>query len=284
MLELLRSLPLSEHGNAEQVGLPQYRCDLLAAGHLQLSPSQDYRYNNQFRQEQACILQITLNGYGYFQAGVHAVQKLQAGDCFIVDLPSETSYFLGKEPWEFIYLYYTGELAYHHSQSIIREHGYYFQLQDRPELEAALMQIMNMVNGSQRNGRMVSGALYQCLMAAYPKLDPHSQLGGVHRARDFIDSHYHDSNLSIQAIAASADLSRYHFSRIFKQTFELSPYAYLGNKRIDKAKELLLTTKLQSAQIAERVGFNDYPYFCNVFKKHIGMTPKQYRDAIHGEK
>lgn len=130
---------------------------------------------------------------------------------------------------------------------------------------------------------MISSALYACLMAAYPDVDPNSQLGGVERARQYMDSHFHDANLSIQHIAAAADLSRYHFSRLFKQTYDSSPYEYLSNKRMNQAKELLLTTQLPSAQIAQRVGFNDYPYFCNVFKKHVGMTPKQYRTAIHGQ-
>ena len=239
MLGELLQLPLFEHSNSHQVGLPQYRCDLLATGHLHLKPDSDYRYNNNFRQEQACVLQVTLSGHGCFQSEADQVHELHAGDCFIVTLPSDSSYFIGAQPWEFLYIYYTGELAYHHTQHIIDQDGFCFSISKRPQLAKALSQLSHGMLAKQRNSRNISGLLFQCLMAAYPNIDPNSQLGGVQRAREFIDTHFHDAELSIQSIADQADLSRFHFSRLFKQQFEISPYLYLIQKRMATAKELI---------------------------------------------
>ena len=103
--------------------------------------------------------------------------------------------------------------------------------------------------------------------------------GAVTMAKEYIRSHLDDTNLTLHAVAAHVGLSSNHFSYIFKQGVGVNFIKYLTNVRVDYARELLRTTDLSGAQIAEKVGFNDPNYFSVVFKKICGMTPREYRNG-----
>ena len=51
----------------------------------------------------------------------------------------------------------------------------------------------------------------------------------------------------------------------------------MTNLRIEKAKQLLCTSDMKMYEISEAVGYNDYAYFSQIFKRHMGTTPSQYR-------
>jgi AraC family transcriptional regulator len=72
----------------------------------------------------------------------------------------------------------------------------------------------------------------------------------------------------------------YHFSRLFKQSTGLSPYQYVTNSRIEKAKRLLVQTEEAINQIGQQVGFPNQSHFTNVFRKAMGVTPKAYREKV----
>ena len=78
-------------------------------------------------------------------------------------------------------------------------------------------------------------------------------------------------------IANQLFLSKYYFSRVFKQITGSSPYQYLINLRIGKAKELLVLTNCPLAEIAEMSGFSDVKNLIYLFKRQVGMTPGEYR-------
>ena len=110
-----------------------------------------------------------------------------------------------------------------------------------------------------------------------------TQTGGQHtriirQARDYIDQHYMEADLSLYGTASQVNLSSSHFSMVFShetcQTFK----EYLTNTRLKKARELLRTTSLSSNDISYQVGFNDPHYFSHVFKKITGFSPTEFRN------
>ena len=102
----------------------------------------------------------------------------------------------------------------------------------------------------------------------------------IRRARDYIESHYTDAELSLQALAAQANLSVSHFGVVFGQETGKTFKEYLTQVRLKKAKELLRMTSLRSADIAYQVGYNDPHYFSFVFKKHTGLSPIEFRSQV----
>jgi len=97
-------------------------------------------------------------------------------------------------------------------------------------------------------------------------------------AKMFIDDHY-DKNIELKEMAKVALLSRYHFHRIFKKTYCLTPLGYLTSLRIKKAKELL--SKGYSTQhVCLTVGFESTSSFIKLFKKKERVTPLQFSKAV----
>lgn len=97
-------------------------------------------------------------------------------------------------------------------------------------------------------------------------------------AKEYIRTHMDDASLTLNSMAEHVGLSSNYFGYVFKQRTGVNFIKYLTNVRMEHAKELLRTTDLTSAQIAERVGFLDPNYFSVVFKKTCGMTPREYRN------
>jgi AraC family transcriptional regulator len=91
---------------------------------------------------------------------------------------------------------------------------------------------------------------------------------------EYIDANL-DRSLKIIQIAAIAQLSPYHFIRLFKNSFGQTPYQYILQRRIEKGKYLLQHSKLSMEEIAAIVGFGDYSHFAKYLKRFTGLTPKQ---------
>ncbi|MGQ0620386.1 MAG: helix-turn-helix domain-containing protein [Panacagrimonas sp.] len=95
---------------------------------------------------------------------------------------------------------------------------------------------------------------------------------------DFIDSRLTDP-LKIDELADRACVSRAHFIRRFRDVTGMSPHRYITLRRVEKAKELLLSTRQGLAQIALDVGFGNQSHFTQVFHVLTGATPSQFRRA-----
>ena len=74
-------------------------------------------------------------------------------------------------------------------------------------------------------------------------------------------------------------MSPAHFSTVFSQTTGHSFISFLTSMRIAKARELLTTTGMKLSDIGMEIGYNEPNYFSHVFRKVVGMSPKDYRAA-----
>lgn len=93
-----------------------------------------------------------------------------------------------------------------------------------------------------------------------------------------IDSHYQDT-LSLDTLAEFVHLNKYYLAHLFSEAYGISPIHYLLERRLLHSKELLKTSSYSITQIAQVTGFSSANYFSQAFKKHTGMTPRQYRDS-----
>lgn len=86
-----------------------------------------------------------------------------------------------------------------------------------------------------------------------------------------------DTGISVSALAEACGLSRSHFSRMFKESTQVSPQQWLREQRLMKSKVLLEASTMMLAEIALECGFYDQPHFCRVFMKSEGLTPQAWQ-------
>lgn len=96
-------------------------------------------------------------------------------------------------------------------------------------------------------------------------------------ARSYIEQHFDNENISLNTVAASVNLSPNHFSTIFSQETGQTFIEYLTYVRMEKAKELLRSTSMKTAEIGYAVGYKDAHYFSYLFKKTQECTPREFR-------
>ena len=92
----------------------------------------------------------------------------------------------------------------------------------------------------------------------------------------YIRKHY-TSELSMQDVARAMNYSEAYFCKLFKQCFRVNFSAWLNEFRVEKAKEMLLQTRLSIREISLACGYTDANYFARVFKRITGKTPSEYR-------
>lgn len=88
--------------------------------------------------------------------------------------------------------------------------------------------------------------------------------------------------LSLADMASSAILSRFHFSRLFKEATGVSPGRFLSAVRIYHAKRMLLTTEMNVTDISFAVGYNSLGSFTNHFTDSVGIAPGRFRRLASG--
>jgi AraC-like DNA-binding protein len=98
-----------------------------------------------------------------------------------------------------------------------------------------------------------------------------------------IEAHAH-APLRLEALAAEAGLSPFHFLRLFSRVLGVTPHQYLVRTRLAHAVRLLSDRDLAITEIAYRVGFGDLSNFVRTFQRAAGVSPRAFRRAAAGER
>ena len=96
-------------------------------------------------------------------------------------------------------------------------------------------------------------------------------------AKTYMESHYMEYDLSLNAIAEKIGISASYLSRIFTSAYNMHFTQKLNDLRIEKSKELLADHDRLIRDIAQEVGFFTVQNFMRVFKQRTGITPSEYR-------
>lgn len=103
--------------------------------------------------------------------------------------------------------------------------------------------------------------------------------GIVENALQYIEEHYADESISLNAVARAINVSTNYLSAVFSQKMGRSFVEYLTQKRMARARQLLRQSGKRSSEIAAEVGYRDPRYFSFVFKKTQGCTPREFRSG-----
>ncbi|MCP3102221.1 AraC family transcriptional regulator [Myxococcus sp. K15C18031901] len=100
----------------------------------------------------------------------------------------------------------------------------------------------------------------------------------LRRVMDFVEAHLEEA-LGLESLAAVVDLSPSHFTRSFKRATGTTPHQFVLARRLERARELLLTTPHPLADIARRTGFASQSHFTALFRARFALTPARLRKA-----
>ncbi|QZY28644.1 helix-turn-helix domain-containing protein [Nocardioides coralli] len=98
----------------------------------------------------------------------------------------------------------------------------------------------------------------------------------LRRARDHLDRHFAD-DFDLDLLARLAGLSRFHFLRSFAATYRLTPAAYLAERRIERAQDLLRAANLTVTEVCHAVGYSSLGSFSSTFREIVGESPSEFQ-------
>jgi AraC-like DNA-binding protein len=99
----------------------------------------------------------------------------------------------------------------------------------------------------------------------------------------WIDAHSHQE-INLEDAAAQADVSPFHFLRLFSSVLRVTPHQYLVRSRLRHAARLLADDKNSITDIAYDVGFGDLSNFVRTFHRAAGVSPRRFREASRGDR
>lgn len=210
------------------------------------------------------LLHYVVSGFGKFtREGV--TYEVKPGEIFVIPPYIETYYQADAiKPWKYIWIGFTTEDV----PEVFRQ-----PIISCPNIGTVFHEMLSCTKF--KNGR--SAYLSSCLWKLVCMLSEHAEAKSSHidLAINYMNSDY-ANGITIQQIADSIGLNRKYFCSLFTKLIGVSPSEYLIHLRLNKAAELMTTYKQPPTIAAMSVGYNDIYHFSKIFKKHFGVSPREY--------
>ena len=100
----------------------------------------------------------------------------------------------------------------------------------------------------------------------------------VYLIRDYVNSNYMNSTLSVKDIGEYVKLSASYLCTFFKNSTGVTLNQYITEFRMEKAKQMLADPRYRVADISSAVGYSDGNYFSKSFRKYTGLSPSEFRE------
>ena len=228
--------------------------------------------------------------------GAWVANRVRAGDFFLTTAtePTELRWQAGGgQPFKVMHVYVGLLLLKRMVHEITGKDLADFAMREvsgeRDEALCGLLQCMHRELAGQRQPSAsamqgLAQALTVHLVRGYEQAAPQRVLRGglpaykLHRVLD--DMHARLSEpFNLGRLAALAELSEFHFSRVFKQATGMSPSRYLIRLRMEQARRLLRESGHAIIDVGLAVGYSSPSHFAQVFRKETGVAPGAYRDG-----
>ncbi len=100
----------------------------------------------------------------------------------------------------------------------------------------------------------------------------------INKAMEYINNNLYNENLSLDDICENCHTNKYYLCHTFKETTGISVMKYIKERRINRAKQLLIETDIKICDIGSMVGYPNASLFCKIFKQDVGCPPLKYRN------
>jgi len=231
------------------------------------------------------LFQYTFAGMGRLRFG-QSDYRATPGSAIILHFPDDNRYWFDSEAaddWRFFYVCMNGSEVMRAWRAAVARKGPLLDLaDDSPLLVEAATVCADVIDGRLDTPWTASSAAYglamRLLQTVVPTGDDHveGRPDEIAAAIEYVREHYAQP-ISVDDLASVAGFSRYHFSRLFKQSEGLSPGEYIIRHRLREATRLLQTTDQPLKAIAQQCGFAEANYFGKAFRKVFGVSPGTLR-------
>ncbi|WP_235856638.1 AraC family transcriptional regulator [Niallia taxi] len=263
-----------------------HMANILVLGREEIMPGVVYDWHGLKRKDVGTyVFQYTLSGMGRIDA-VGKSYTVKAGEAFIVEIPSDHRYYFPKESegWEFIFITLVGREASACWRQMQELSGPVLKVPPDSKLIRLLLKIYQETSEQKvTDAYYASAKAYEFVMECYRFIRNIEKTAKgfssqITEALTFIQTHYHEP-ITLDEIAAVSGFSRYYFIKQFQHQLNMTPMQYLTKIRIQKAVELLRSTRIPVTDIATQVGYANANYFNKVFRKAVGVSAGTFRES-----
>ncbi len=231
-----------------------------------------------------CIVHTT-SGAGrlYYEnaSGINAGYDLTKDTLAVIDCRKNHKLVCQHNIWEYTICFVSVTVLEYYLQKIHSLGNFIYRLDRYSDILAAWEQILRNtadteIHGLMRSQELVSLFTQLCLVRAV------EQTGSYHVPSYIADMHrrfttaYHEP-YSLDELALEYGINKFRLCREFAKYYEYTPIQYLNRIRIEKAKELLISTDEKIVEISQMVGIENTNHFIRLFKEKTGVTPLTYR-------
>lgn len=228
------------------------------------------------------LLIYTVSGCGTVKVG-DKTRHMSAGSAVMLNCSLLHDYrTVSKEPWCFYWIHFSGTGVEPYAEALTEELSV-VSISEKIKMAKYFEEIretadkINDIKKYAKISHTISGLLLVALNAKYSEDDKTaSGKDAISAACNYIEENL-SKDISIDLLTQIVHLSKFYFIRLFKQYMGVSPYQYVQLCRINKAKELLVTTDYRINEISDMAGFPNPARFTKVFGETTGMTPSAYR-------
>ncbi|CAM4473519.1 AraC family transcriptional regulator [Paenibacillus tarimensis] len=227
---------------------------------------------------------LTIYGEGkfYFDGQEYSLSK---GRGILLKPHTPHSYYTEGKHWSTVYITFGGASAVSILESLkLNSSTMYTDLEDLPFLSIILDMFQKVETDSEFSKLELSSFLFDYLikLRTYGKTNNQLSLshyyGKVRGIVEWLETVYAE-DITLSDIASTFHMSPQYLNRLFRDTLAVSPYSFLIQLRISKAKEIMVQNPdIPLKTVAILVGFNDLSYFVATFKRREGITPRKYRE------
>ena len=215
-------------------------------------------------------------------------KKVIAGPGSIVIFPPNEGYsysYFGGEPLEYFWVHFTGSYA----KRFLAECGFdelpfFASAKPNRRIFDKFGEIFDVFEAKGRLQRQeLASILEQIIILASSTLFVSESPRTFEKSVRYIRSSY-NKKISVPELAVMENLSNSRYVALFTEQMGISPSAYIIGLRMNAACDLLLNTDMNVKQIAFLIGYNDPHFFSKLFKKHMGVSPKNYKQKFSSNK
>lgn len=247
-------------------------------GHFKTSPP----YFTERQNLNSYLIVYTLSGKGILKYN-HQKYMVYPGQAFYIDcIPHHWYSCAEKCGWEILWLHFNGTTAGGYYDEFIKNQFSIIKFDDTFLIESTMRRILSQTLKKDIHSEIISSNLIVNLLTELIIKNNDKGLS-LSFMPDYIkttlkelEKHFLEP-FSLETLAASIGVSKYHLSREFKKYIGTTLNEYVITLRLNYAKELLRYSQSSVGDIAFSCGFNQVSHFINLFKVREGMTPLHYR-------